>query len=90
MTPISEAVKQIIANPAAVIAIDTCSLIDLFRVGEKRRLKAPPDEIGAVVRLLQQLATRPEVPHLIVPELIPKEFTDNADKEQAAFRSWFG
>jgi hypothetical protein len=90
MMPIAQVVDRILASPAAVIAVDTCSLLDLFRLNtEDYQPRVPPDEIAAVAGFLQQLAVRSSVVHLVVPELIPREFTDHADQVEKEFQSWF-
>lgn len=90
MTPISEAVKQIVANPAVVIAIDSCSLLDLFQL-EKNEKKCRPsvEDIRAVAEFLDRLSFSPNIAHLIVPELVPREFEDNADRVEKKSKDWF-
>jgi hypothetical protein len=88
MTPIPEAVKQIVANPAVVIAIDTCSLLDLFRQEKFDRPKVPADEIRAVAEFLSVFPTVPNTAHLVVPELVPREFADHAGRIEKEYQKW--
>ena len=45
-------------------------------------------EIRAAADLLDLLTATPDAAHLIVPELIPREYTDHADAIQRAFGVW--
>ena len=78
MTRIAAAAATILAAPAPVFVIDTCSFIDLFRHDDSKKWqRVPSDEIRAAVELLSQATSSPKTAHLVVPELIPKEFSDN-------------
>ncbi len=88
---IADAVTQIMAQAAQapVILIDTCSFVDLFRRDERRaqpRLRA--QEVRAAADLLDFATTFPDRSHLVVPELIPGECADHANREEAYFRKW--
>lgn len=87
---IADAVAQILARPPApVILIDTCSFVDLFRRDEKRfQPRVPAQEIRAAADLLDLMTALPDAAHLIVPELIPREYADHADREEAIFGGW--
>lgn len=87
---IADAVSQILAQPPApVILIDTCSFVDLFRRDEKRfQPRVPAQEIQAAADLVDLLTSRPDAAQLIVPELIPREYADHADREEATFGGW--
>ena len=89
MTSIATAAAQIRASPALVLIVDTCNFLDLFRGGDgsKRKL-LPEEEIQTAAALLALVAVNPLAVHLIVPELIPIEFADNADKVAGGFESW--
>ncbi len=89
MTTIPAAVAQIIAQPAPVVILDTCNLLDLFRcdkVGQKPRV--PAEEIRIASVLLAFAIARPAAAHLVVPELVPGEFTDHANKTEGKFDEW--
>lgn len=90
MTTIGEAFDFIRANPPApIILIDTCSFLDLFRRDVKRsQPRVPHLEIRAAADLLDLVNSPPIAVHLIVPELIPREYTDNADGVQKEFGGW--
>jgi hypothetical protein len=87
---IADAVSRILAQPAVpVILIDTCSFIDLFRRDEKgAQPRAAVQEIRAAADLLALVTDFPDKAHLLVPELIPREYADHADREEDLFRGW--
>lgn len=90
MTTIRAAVAQIIAQSAPVVIIDTCNFIDLFRRDSTRQQpRVPPEEIRTAAELLRLVIARPDAVHLIVPELVPGEFSDHADRIEAEFQGWF-
>jgi hypothetical protein len=86
---IADAVTYILAQPPVpVILIDTCSFVDLFRRdGGRFQPRVPTQEIRAA-DLLDLVTTNPDAAHLIVPELIPREYADHADQEEATFAGW--
>jgi hypothetical protein len=87
---IADAVSRVLAQPAApVILIDTCSFVDLFRRDEKRsKPRVSAQEIRAAADLLELVTDFPDKVHLFVPELIPREYADHAENEEALFRAW--
>ena len=93
-TSIADAVAHILAQaPVPVILIDTCSFLDLFRPDETQtrvpfQPRAPHQEIRAAADLLDLVTTVPNSAHLIVPELIPREYTDHANRIQTKFGEW--
>jgi hypothetical protein len=91
-TSLGDAVAHILTQQAApVILIDTCSFLDLFRRDEKRsQPRVGTQEIRAAADLLELLTNYPGAAHLLVPELIPREYADHADKEEKSFRGWTG
>jgi hypothetical protein len=85
---IADAVTQIMAQAQApVILIDTCNLLDLFR-SDPAKPRVSQQEIRAAADFLDLLNATPNTPHLIVPELIPREYTDHAGAIQRAFGGW--
>ena len=91
MTTITAAVAQIIAQPAPVIILDTCNFLDLFRRDTTRQQpRVPAEEIRIASELLQLVTARPDAVHLVVPELVPGEFADHANRTERAFDGWFG
>jgi hypothetical protein len=87
---IADAVSQVQAQgPVPVILIDTCSLVDLFRRDEKRfEPRVPPEEIRVAADLLDLVTALPQAVHLLVPELVPGEYSEHADREEALFEGW--
>ena len=81
---IGDAVTSILNQQAApVILMDTCSFLDLFRRDEKRsQPRVVAQEIRTAAELLELLTRFPGAAHLLVPELIPQEYNDHADKEE--------
>lgn len=89
MTPISKAVKKILATPAPVFILDTCSLLDLFRRDFNRKQpRVPPEEIKAAAEISQLVAAKPDAAHLVVPELVPGEYADHANQVEREFEDW--
>ena len=85
---ITDALADIISKPEApVILVDTCNFLDLFRsdVGKPR---APQQEIRVAADLLDLLIATPDAAHFLVPELIPREYTDHAATIQTTFGGW--
>jgi hypothetical protein len=91
MTPIAAAVTRILAQPAPVLFLDTCSLLDLFRRdGPRHQPRVDAAEIATAAELVQLLTARPDAAHLVLPELVPGEFADHADRIQQDFLGWLG
>jgi hypothetical protein len=89
MTPIPAAVAMILATPAPVLVFDTCSF-DLFRRDVPRQQpRVPSGEIKAAAEILQLVTARPDAAHLIVPELVPGEYADHANRIEGEFEGWF-
>jgi len=89
MTNIPAAVARILAHPAPVILPDTCNFLDLFRRDPARQQpRVPAEEIGIAAELLQLAIAPPDTVHLVVPELVPGEFTDHADRIEREFEGW--
>jgi hypothetical protein len=85
---IAGAVTQIMAQtPVPVLLVDTCNLLDLFR-SDPPKPRVSQQEIRAAADLLDLLNATPNAAHLLVPELIPREYTDHADTIQRAFGGW--
>jgi hypothetical protein len=89
MTPIATVVTQLLAHTAPIFLLDTCSLLDLFRQDSTRHQpRVAPEEIEAAVKLLRHATCTPLEAHLVVPELVPGEFADHADRIQQEFSGW--
>lgn len=73
--------------PAPVILVDTCNFLDIFR-SDPAKPRVPHQEIRAAADLLNLLTARPDAVHLLVPELIPREYTDHANPIQTKFGEW--
>ena len=87
---IADAVYGILAKPSVpVILIDTCSFIDLFRRDATRfQPRVPVQEILAAADLVELMNASPDATHLLLPELIPREYSDHADNAEATFENW--
>jgi hypothetical protein len=91
MTTIHAAVTQIIAQPAPVLILDTCNFLDLFRRDTVRQQpRVPAEEIQFASELLRTAIDQPAAVHLVVPELVPGEFADHADRIEREFDDWLG
>ena len=89
MTPIGQVVADILAHPAPVLILDTCNFLDLFRRDDaKQSPRVPATEILRAVELLLLRQQAPTVVHLIVPELIPTEYADHADRIEGVLKVW--
>ncbi len=89
MTTMTAAVAQILAQPAPVIILDTCNFLDLFRRDTTRQQpRIPAEEIRIASELLQLVTARPDAVHLVVPELVPGEFADHANRIEREFDGW--
>jgi hypothetical protein len=89
MTPIPAAVAHILTQRAPVLVLDTCSLLDLFRRDAARQQpRVPAAEIQTAAELLHLVTARPDVAQMIVPELVPAEFADHADRIEGEFEGW--
>ncbi len=88
MIPIATAAATFLNCPAPVILFDTCSLLDLFRpAGQKPRV--PAGEIRSAAEILRLVIGQPDAAHLVVPELVPGEYADHADRIEKEFKGWF-
>jgi hypothetical protein len=91
---IADAFAHIQAQPPVpVLFIDTCSFLDLFRPDETQtkvpfQPRVPYQEIRAAADLLDLVTAIPDAAHLIVPELIPREYADHANTIQTKFGEW--
>jgi hypothetical protein len=82
--------SHILARPhAPVILVDTYCFLDLYRRDEKRfEPRVAATEIRAAADLLELLTVSPGKVHLVVPELIPREYAHHAGSEEELFRKW--
>ena len=89
MSTIRDVVAVVREHPAPVIFVDTCTLLDLFRRDDKERQpRVPVEEVEAAADLLQLADAGPGLVHLVVPELVPGEFIDHADRIAGVLESW--
>jgi hypothetical protein len=88
MIAIADAVTALRVAPAPVLLLDTCTFLDLFRRDDRKQPRVPADEIRTAAELLPLVTARPAAAHLIVPELIPGEFADHADRIEREFEDW--
>jgi hypothetical protein len=91
---LADAFARIQTGPhAPVILIDTCCFLDLFRTDDSQakvpyQPRAPHEEIQDAADLLALVNAAPGAAHLIVPELVPREYSDHAAAIQAQFGKW--
>lgn len=91
MISIKDAAGRIFAQPAPVMIVDTCNFLDMFRRDERRQQpRVPVEEIQIASELLTLATARPSAVHLVVPELVPGEFADHADRIEREFDGWLG
>lgn len=88
MTPIADLATGLLAQPGVVFFVDTCSFLDLFRRDDSKQPRVPPGEIQSATEFLRLLMTQPQAGRLIVPELVPGEYADHANRIQNVFESW--
>lgn len=89
MTSITAAVAQIIAQPVPVIILDTCNFLDLFRRDTARQQpRVSAEEIQTASELLRSVTARPVAILLVVPEIVPGEFADHANRIESEFDGW--
>ena len=90
MTSIASVVEKILLLPGPVIVLDTCNFLDLFRRDPQNRVpKSESGDLEVVASLLRFVAAPSGRLHLVVPELVPGEFTDHADRIEVDFDRWF-
>jgi hypothetical protein len=77
MPSIADATAQILAAPAPVLLIDTCSLLDIIRA-PKRALKLKGC-IKNAVELRRRIKAAPPECHLAVGSFVPAEWAKHAD-----------
>jgi hypothetical protein len=75
---ISEACQRIIAQPAPVLFLDTCNLIDLIRI--QKPDEAWPMEVNACLQLLSLLQASSAEIHLVLSEVVLNEFERDSDE----------
>jgi hypothetical protein len=73
--------------PAPLLLVDTCNFLDIFR-SDPAKPRGPHQEIRTAADLLDLLTATPDAVHLVVPELIPREYTDHANPIQIKFGEW--
>jgi hypothetical protein len=70
MTLIADIARDIAANPAPVLFLDTCVLLDVVRAP----LRSKPDEVRGAQLLLGSVQKSPQMIHLLVPSPVPLEW----------------
>ncbi len=73
MTPIADAVATITANPAPVVFLDSCILLDIVRA-PGRNLAG---EVRVATQFLDGVAKAPKTLHLLIGSPTPTEWNDN-------------
>jgi hypothetical protein len=70
MTLIADIIHDIIANPAPVLFLDTCILLDVVRAP----LRSKPDEVRFAQLFLTSVQKNPNTIHLLVPSPVQPEW----------------
>src|SRR5271157_5748362 len=70
MTLIADIIHDITANPAPVLFLDTCILLDVVRAP----LRSKPDEVGFAQLFLTSVQKNPKTIHLLVPSPVQPEW----------------
>ena len=70
MTLIADIIHDITANPAPVLFLDTCILLDVVRAP----LRSKPDEVRFAQLFLTSVQKNPKTIHLLVPSLVQPEW----------------
>ncbi len=73
MTLIADIVRDIAANPAPVLFLDTCILLDVVRAP----LRSKPDEVRLARLFLTSVQKTPKTIHLLVPSPVQPEWDAN-------------
>ena len=76
---IAETVEAILADPAPVLMLDTCVLLDVIRAPQRERL----DTIVAAKRLLDLVRTTPQSLHVVTQAMVVVEWRDSHDGVRA-------
>ena len=70
MTLIADITHDITANPAPVLFLDTCILLDVVRTP----LRSKPDEVRFAQLFLTSVQKNPKTIHLLVPSPVQPEW----------------
>ena len=70
MTLIADIIRDIAANPAPVLFLDTCILLDVVRAP----LRSKPDEVRFAQLFLTSVQKNPKTLHLLVPSPVQPEW----------------
>jgi hypothetical protein len=72
MSTIAQLVAHIQAAPAPVVFLDSCAILDVARAPRDH-----PDSVKAASDLIQLLKRIPRAVHLLVSDIVQKEWDDN-------------
>jgi hypothetical protein len=75
MTLIADIVNRVTANPAPVLFLDTCILLDVVRAP----MRHSPDEVRVAQQLRTSIGKSPKTIYLVVGSPTQKEWNDNID-----------
>ena len=78
MTLIADITRDIVANPAPVLFLDTCVLLDVVRAS----LRGKPDEVRVARLLLGSVQKSPKTIHLLVPSPVPLEWNTHIQERE--------
>ena len=80
---LSDAADRIMADPAPVVFVDTCSVLDLLRT---YRLGMKSDIISAASELVRRATASPRAAWLVAAELVQIEWSDHYDGHVQALK----
>lgn len=78
-TSIEEAVRLICAEPAPLLFLDACALLDILRVASIRGHATPARAIVAANQILEGMNSQPRTLWLLCAALVEVEWKDNVD-----------
>jgi hypothetical protein len=76
--------RVILASPAPVILLDTCSVLDIIRAGGRER--CPPGLIPAALEMIDTASKSAPGLWIVVAELVQSEWNDNCERVELETR----
>lgn len=86
--PIAEVAERIRVTPAPVLIVDSCNFLNLFEAEKGKLIPLGDEEVKAARRILHLLSNDGAELHLVVPELVPREFQDNTEQVIKKLLGW--
>jgi len=79
MSTIAQLVADVLAAPAPVVFLDSCSILDIARAPREH-----PDSVPAATDLIQLTNQTPRAIHLLRSDIVQKEWDDNIGSAESA------